>query len=227
LAWPSASAGQQTTTFSNNVNCIDGNSGHQFPLYLPSISGPITVDHCDIWGFGNAIVFTSSTAPITVNACWIHDAANDSPQSYHTDGPGYENGSTAPQNISITNCTVASIGNTQAIAFQAATSPYANITVSGCYLSGFGATVDMCHNTPGNSALTFTNNTFGTDLPWVFRPLYDDYTNQFRQAGFTWSGNKLKVLPGTSPWSGSLPAWVQGDDGKFLWPDFTLHTIDF
>src|SRR6266436_4309700 len=30
IGWPSAGAGQQTTTFVTNVNSIDGNSGYQF-----------------------------------------------------------------------------------------------------------------------------------------------------------------------------------------------------
>ncbi len=90
-AWPSAGAGLQTTTFVTDVNCIDGNSGYQFGLTVRNATdGPITFDHCDIWGFGNALNFPApTTAQITVQDCWIHDAANASPQSYHTDGPGY------------------------------------------------------------------------------------------------------------------------------------------
>jgi hypothetical protein len=58
----------------------------------------------------------------------------------------------------------ATIGNTNGIALQAATSPYVNITVSGNYISGFGYSVDMCHETTGSTHLTFTNNVLGTDL---------------------------------------------------------------
>ena len=66
--------------------------------------------------------------------------------------------STPPQNISILHCTLASIGNTNNIAFQAATSIYNNIKVDGCYLSGYGANTDMCHSVTSSTNLTFTNN---------------------------------------------------------------------
>jgi hypothetical protein len=36
---------------------------------------------------------------MTVENSWIHDAADAAAQMYHTDGPGYLNGGTAPQNI--------------------------------------------------------------------------------------------------------------------------------
>ena len=69
-----------------------------------------------------------------------------------------------------------------------------------CYLSEYGYCVDMCHNSPGNNNLTFMNNTFATDLRWVFGHIYNDYSVQFgRGTGNIWSGNKLKVYPGSSP----------------------------
>jgi hypothetical protein len=153
----------------------------------------------------------------------LNDAAA---QMYHTDGPGYLNGGTPPQNVSILNNTIASIGNTNGIALQAATSPYVNITMSGNYLSGFGYTADVGHETTGSTQMTVTNNTFGTDLPWVYGPIYADATELYSQATNTWSGNRLKVLAATSPISGSWP-WTAADDGQFLWPNTTTHTADF
>ena len=227
-AWPAASAGQQKTGNGTGFQ-ISGNNGYQYGFHI-SGGGPYTIDHCDIWGFGNAIDILNTTQQITINACWIHDAADAAAQGYHTDGPGYLNGGAPPPNISVTNCTIASIGNTNGIAFQAASSPYNNITVTGNFMSGFGNLVDMCHAVAGSTNLTFTNNTFGTDLPWVFGPLYANFTVPFTKASNptnSWSGNLFKVLAGTSTIPGQTFSWTAGDDGKFLWPDSTLHAADF
>ena len=70
-----------------------------------------------------------------------------------------------PSNILIQHNTIASIGNTNAIAFQAATSGYDNIQIIDNYLSGFGYLVAL--GTGGGqqfSNSSFTNNVFGTDL---------------------------------------------------------------
>jgi hypothetical protein len=226
-AWPSAGAGMQLTGNGTGYQ-IDGNDGYEYGINIPS-GGPVTIDHADIWGFGNAVVFYSTTAQMIVTSSWIHDAADAAAQKYHTDGPGYLNGGTAPQNISILNNTIASIGNTNAIAFQASTAPYANIDVSGNYLSGFGYTADM--GLPGNPSafthITFTNNVLGTDLPWVYGPVYADETALFMQATNTWGGNTLKVLSGTSPVGGSQFTWTVAQNGEFLWPDSRMHTTDF
>jgi hypothetical protein len=223
-AWPSAGAGKQLTGDGTGYQ-IDGNSGYEYGFALDS-GGPVTIDHCDVWGFGNAVTFMNTTAQMTVGSSWIHDAADAAAQMYHTDGPGYLNGGTPPQNVSIVNNTIATIGNTNAIALQAATSPYVNITVSGNYISGFGYSVDICHETTGSTHLTFTNNVLGTDLPWVYGPIYADATTLFQQPTNTWSGNKLKVSSGTSPISGAW-MWTPQEDGQYLWPDTSTHATDF
>ena len=169
-----------------------------------------------------------TTAQMTVQSSWIHDAADAAAQQYHTDGPGYLNGGTPPQNVSILGNTIASIGNTNGIAFQAATSAYVNVVARGNYLSGFGYTVDMGlpGTTTGDTGIVFEDNVLGTDLPWVYGPVYADETALFQQTGNVWSGNKLEVLAGTSPISGSWQ-WTASDNGLYLWPDTTTHTTDF
>lgn len=225
-SWPAASAGKQQVGNGTGYQ-IDGNSGYQYGLQLDAIIGPVTLDHCDIWGFGNAITWLGTAFQTNVTQCWIHDAADAAAQGYHTDGPGYLNGGTPPSNITISKCTIASIGNTNAIAFQNATSGFSNISVINCYLSGFGDCVNMCNNTAGNSNLTFTGNYFGTDLPWVFAPLHNDYTTQFTGTTNKWRGNTLKVLRGTSPVGGASFSFTLADDGKYLLPNDTLSATDF
>ena len=161
--------------------------------------------------------------------CWIHDAANPDAKLYHTDGPGYLDGGVAPSNILIDNCTIASLGNTNGIAFQAASSGYKNVVVQNCYLSGFGYCVDMCHNVLGNSGLKFINNTFGTDIRWPWGPLYMDFATQFgaSQSVNEWRGNKLRVVPGTSKAAAAGFDFAAADDGKFIHPNSTLSTVDW
>lgn len=229
-AWPSAGAwpATPTTSFVTGLNCIDGSSGHQYGCNVStSNNGPVTWEFCDFWGFGqNGPGFFTSTAPMIVDNCWMHDVANAAPEGYHTDGLGYQNGGVGPSNVTITNCTVASIGNSNGIAWQFATGGYNNIYMANNYLSGYGyhtvlSTSDNMTNT------TFINNTFGTDIPWLFGPIYHDYTTQFSGNGNIWRGNKLQVLTGTSPYLDSVFSFTSADNGKFIWPDSSLNTTDF
>ena len=241
-AWPSAGAGQgivpASAAYTNTGGyCIPANDAYQFAFAFNAPSGTITIDHCDIWGFGNAIGWaTGVSTQSNVTDCWIHDAANcnvtASGQStnFHTDGPGYLNGSTAPSNILIQHCTIATIGNTNAMAWQLVTSAYNNITMINNFLSGFGDNCSLSTLTTGNDTMTnttFTDNVFGTDNPWIFGPLHNNYSTMFSGGGNLWKRNKLLVLAGTSPNGGSSPAWTNADDGKFLLPDSTLSTTDF
>jgi hypothetical protein len=229
LAWPSAGAGLQTTTFVNDVNCVNGVLGYQYGFDCHNLTdGPITWDHCDLWGYGNAINFIGHTAQMTMQDCWIHDCANAAPQGYHTDGPGYLNGGTPPQNILCDHCTIASIGNTNAWAFQAATSAYVNIKVRRSFFSGMNVCVEMCRDVLSSTGLEFTDNIFGTDLPWVNGPIGG--ASMFISNGFpvnVWRRNTLRVLPGTSTIAGQQFSWVPTDDGKYVWPDATLHSTDY
>jgi hypothetical protein len=227
--WPSAGTGQNTTKYIDGVNCTKGTQGYQYGFHIMS-GGPITIQYCDIWGFGNAIDFLNTTAQMLVDNCWIHDAANSSPNGYHTDGPGYLNGATPPKNITISNCTIASIGNTNGLAMQAATSAYQNITVTGNFFSGFGYCT--AHFQPGSGGArncTFTDNILATDVAWYFGPIYSNPTSLYNYSSYgnLWRRNKLRVLPGTAPVNGAMFSYTQTDDGKYIWPNASLSTTDY
>lgn len=229
--WPSAGAGLPVAGLSEaefGPYMIPGTNGYQYGIRMAGGTGTggTVIDHCDIWGFGNAVDFAGALDGV-VRDTWIHDAANPVLQNYHTDGIGYLDGLGGRSNILIERCTIATLGNTNAIAFQAAGSGYNNIIVQDCFLSGFGYCVDMCHNVVGNTGLKFERNIFGTDIRWGFGPMYADFTTQFQQVANVWRGNKLKVLPGSTPASASLPLWTPADDGKFVWPDGSYHATDF
>jgi hypothetical protein len=129
-----------------------------------------------------------------------------------------------PSNISARHCTIASIGNTNGIAYQNAGPAYSGLSVINCYLSGFSSTVDMGHNVPGNNNFTFTDNIFGTDNPWLPNPIYIDFSTQFSQLGNLWRRNRLRVLPGTSPAAGASFSFTALNDGNYLLPDITLNS---
>jgi len=224
-AWPSAAAGQNTTSQVPDVNCINGNQGYQYGINIPS-GGPVTIKNCDIWGFGNAVVFYNTTARMICENTWIHDAADADPQNYHTDGPGYLNGGTGPDNVSIIHCTIASLGNTNGLAFQAATSGYDNICIDGNYLSGFGYTVTLSTSENFTNS-TFTNNVFGTDIQRYYGPLHSTYALMFGRDNNHWSGNALRVLEGTVKSSASNFTFSEADDGKYMLPDASLSPTDF
>ncbi len=109
--WPSAGAGTNTlnpieetgfipgSTAPSNATAINGNKGYEYGFNLNSGVGTVWIDSCDIWGFGNAIINQTSTAQQTITNTWMHDAANPTEQAYHTDGYGYSNGATGPNNV--------------------------------------------------------------------------------------------------------------------------------
>ena len=106
--WPSSGAGANSTTITEGVNAINGNNGYEYGFNITN--GPIWIDHCDLWGFGDAIVIQTTTAQMTITNNQMHDIANPSEQAYHTDGPGYSNGGTAPNNVMIIGNAVAMLG---------------------------------------------------------------------------------------------------------------------
>jgi len=239
--WPSAGAGlgliPSSVAYTDTGNyCVPASDGYQYGLKLDAISGPFNADHCDIWGFGNAVTFLATSFQVNITNNWIHDGANcntvppGGSTNYHTDGPGYLNGGTPPQNILIQGNTIASIGNTNGIAFQAAISEYNNIRVLGNYMSGFNDLADICHLVVGSTNIIVTDNVFGTDLPWVSQPVYSDPTTLFTRAvnpTNLWRRNKLNIRSGTTPNAGSNPSWNSSQNGFFLFPNSTLSATDY
>lgn len=241
--WPSGGLGRNTIDQIPGVNCFTyspdtGNAptGYEYGFAMASNAGVTNWDHCDIWGFGNAIVFAdSATAPMSITDCWIHDASPGN--GYHTDGPGYLNGGptsgTPPHNITIHHCTIASLGNTNAIAMQAAGNPYSNMTFTNNYFSGFGLTCDFGHNATGNNNWTVTDNVFATDIQWVFGPLYADFSAMFTLSNGLnnlWRRNVLKVYPGSVPSTENGPPgfnFTAANNGNYLLPNSTLSTTDW
>jgi hypothetical protein len=223
-AWPSAGAAHNTTTQVEGTNAINGNDGYQYGIAINS-GGPVSVDHSDFWGFGNdAIQWQTTTAQMTITNNWMHDAANASEQGYHTDGLGYVNGGAGPSNVTVQGNTIASIGNTNALAFQAATSGYSNIQIIGNYISGFGYTADLGY--PSGGALftnsTFKDNVLGTDIEPVFGPLYGNSWNN--ASGNVWKCNTIAFATGTTWTDGNGWTPTSAMNGQYWIPSSSINS---
>jgi hypothetical protein len=231
-AWPAASAGQGIDVNNQAGKApyqIVRTQGYQYGFNL--LAAPITIDHCDMWGWGNAIQIAELTAGVTITDNWIHDARHDGSTSTndggfldHTDGPGYLASNVGCSNVTVKHNTIAAIGNTHGIAFQNSapgTTAFSNLTLVNNYLSGFG----NCSN-PGGGApisnVTHTDNIFGTDLPPSAGYIYGfNFTTQFTATTNIWRRNQIKIGSGGTPLSG-------GFDGAYVWPDTTFnHVSDF
>ena len=177
-------------------------------------AGRLTVDHSDIWGFANGIEMGWSTRdkPFTVRNSWFHDARADGGTD-HTDAILSSDG--GPSFMVVDHNTIASAGNTNGLAFQYSDVYYSDVSVTNNYFSGFGYTVDIGGDGKGNQRISFTGNTFGTDLKPVFGPLYG-----WGGSGVVWRNNRWRVTPGGYDKTAS-------DDGKFWWPDGTLSAKDY
>jgi hypothetical protein len=194
--------------------------GYQYGIDQGFVSGGlgVTVDHSNIWGFGNGMQFHSSTqtSPLIVRNTWFHDSsdAGTGTGQYHNDGILSNSG--GPNYMIFDHNTIASVGNTQALALQtdsATSTPYDHVTITNNYFSGFGYTVAIGEDNPNSTNITFTGNTFGTDFQPIFGVLYSNATwNSAAPKSNLWRNNKWHIAPGTT-WS---PAT---NDGKFWTPN--------
>lgn len=236
-AWPCAGAGLNLNYGSAGYTAyvIPQTSRYQNGVaFADTTSGPITWDHCDFWGFGNAAIqWNGTTAQQTVQDCWAHDCADPAgaiitPE--HTDGIGYVLGGAAPQNIKIDHTVIAGMGPVNGIANQTFTTghAYQNMLITNGYYSGFGSLIDFVHGAPsgkaGSTNNSFTGNTISSDIPWLTSPTQGDQSATVVTGNSNlWRTNKFLVIAGGVNW------WTgQGiSSGKFLWPDSSWNNTDY
>jgi hypothetical protein len=187
------------------------------PGFFVSSSSPPTISN----QFSANTTVTPGQANPASNANWSA-GTND-----HQDGILPNNGASNLSNMMIRHNTIASLGNTNAIAFQHNTGGlYQKISIVNNYLSGYNHPIDFNSSgstpiTAQDSNLVFTDNVVGTDLLFG-SVLQRDLSPQFNNiAGCIWRRNKLKVYPGDT-WSG-----LNANDGKFIWPDTTFNNTDW
>lgn len=204
-----------TVTFSYSSHEPDGTVlappvsnalGYQFGVRNEGTNtvGGITYDHCDMWGYANAIDVVGSSQALQqkFTNSWIHDARADGGTD-HTDGIGSLQGFSGSY-LTIDHNNIQGLGNTNAIAFQGGT--WDHMAVTRNLLGGYGYTVHINDTT---SNILFTDNVFSTLYPVGFGPLYDGAFAT--SAGSLWRRNKWLVPPGA--------AWGNpANNGKFWIP---------
>lgn len=220
--WPSAGAGTNSVVMTSGVNSTPAANAYQFGITPQNGSGPLFVDHADIWGFGNGIDFADTTAQTTITNSWVHDARYFGTFSDHTDGVGWLNGvsTPAPSNILFQGNTVSTLGTTQDLALQQASSGYVGIFISENYFSGDGTTIAFCQ--PGSVPCTnskFYGNVYGTDVApgtgtTIGNPIYSPGGGV--GSGSVWGCNSINVRSGTT-WT-STTGWTptSGMTGQFF-----------
>lgn len=196
--------------------------GNQYCIDQRYIGG-LTVDHCDMWGFGEAIELNGSSAahPTQITNNYIHDCSADGGGIYHVDGILSNNGGTGVQYVTVSgNTIVIQPENTNCIGFQAVGGgalPYSNLTITNNYISGDNTSVDVGgHTGTACTNITFTGNVMGSDYKPNNTFIYDG--TGFTGPGSIWSGNKFYV-PASSPFSSPSAAWLAaGNSGLYWYP---------
>ena len=202
------------------------NSGYQYGIVgngtAASVVQQLTVDHCDVWGFGNAIDVSGGTQakPHRFTNNWIHDARADGGVD-HTDGLGAM-ASGSEDYMVITGNRIESYGNTQGLAWQATPGPgtYTNVTCTGNLFGGFGKCIAF-QGTVNN--ITFTDNVFSTRVLCQLSPLYN--TLPATSTGSLWRRNRWQVPAGAAWGNPAHDGWywipnaqnqIGGDDTPFV-----------
>lgn len=143
--------------------------------------------NCEFWG-GSATHpgdGASTIDPTLYNFCYLHDMADPWCYYYFTENPGEISGGvpiagskhlhhdgvgnfTSPAtDMTVNFCTIASMGNTNGIAYQGVSS-HSNITVTSCYCAGFGEFFSMGAAVPDNNTnIIVTDNIFSGELACV------------------------------------------------------------
>jgi len=182
--------------------------------------------HCDVWGnAGMQDVFNGSAGHhVTLDWCYIHDQAdtnNSGGCNNHNDGIGPT--AVGRQGyLDITNCTIASLGNTNGIAFQ--NSGIHDMVISGNYLAGWGYTVHLgAAGTAGlNYNIAFTGNVFSAEVAAIYGPLYGGSSAwPSGNRGMLWHGNMYQFFPGD-------PSLNRTYQAHHWWPsDGNPHASDY
>jgi hypothetical protein len=195
-----------TELTSPTASAIGYTQGYQYGIDQV-YDGALTVDHSDIWGFGNAIQigYSSQSEPVNVSNTWIHNPRNPGGVD-HTDGILENYGHLSY--MVFNHDTIVGDGNTNALALQGP--DYSHITITNNYFAGYGYMVNSGGNSDSTD-MTFTGNTWGTDIKPAYGPLYGAAMYTTPGLGGVWKDNKIAVVSGTTWMAG-------GNNGLYWWP---------
>jgi len=196
------------------------NGGGGFNSYVTNL----LVDHCDFWGFGNALELAGSTVanPHIVRYSWFHHGAdpfvvNQTANQFHNDcwlvNDGNYHGAQCLYN------TMEIWGNTNCLAWQGA-GAYNDSTIVGNLFGGDQETISL--SASGSSQrITFTDNLFSTRIGRAVgsgRPLRS-WAVSDDGAGSLWARNRYLVGADESPSNYPGAKWGDpADNGLYWWP---------
>ncbi len=194
--------------------------------YLTTMNSAIVnMDHNDIWGNAGMQMTTSQpNQPSVWTNNYIHDQADNDSSTFSGGGTNYHHDGIGPQSegnggpMIIDHNTIASIGNTNAVALQG-NGVYDHVSVTNNYVSGWGYALSI-GITNNATNITVTGNIFSGELKQLYGFLYGNLWGGTAR-GSTWRNNLFQVRSG----DGNLSPT---DHGKYSWPtDNSGHTTDY
>lgn len=228
----------------NTSTYVEYGKGYQYAInggggYNTKI-GNLLVDHCDFWGFGNALELSGSTVlkPHIIRNSWFHHGAdpfvvNTTSNQFHNDcwlvNDGNYHGARCENNV------MEIWGNTNLLAWQG-TGAYNNSTITGNRFSGDQQSISL--SASGTSQkITFTDNVFSTRIGRSVgdgKPLRGwSVSDSGVTGGSLWRRNKWRTASNAAVsnypnanWGS--PTW----NDKYWWPGDTdtsgsTHTTDY
>jgi len=226
----------------NRSTYVEYGKGYQYAInggggYNTRI-GNLLIDHCDFWGFGNALELSGSTVskPHIVRNSWFHHGAdpfveNTTSNQFHNDcwlvNSGNYHGAQCVNNV------MEIWGNTNLLAWQG-TGAYNDSLITGNQFSGDQQSISISASGT-SSRVTFTDNVFSTRIGRSVgsgKPLRG-WSVTDSGTGSMWRRNKWKVASNAAVsnypnanWGS--PSW----NDKYWWPGDTdssgsNHTTDY
>lgn len=197
---------------------INGGGGYNTKI------GKLTIDHCDFWGFGNALELSGSTVskPHVVKNSWFHHGAdpfvvNTTSNQFHNDcwlvNDGNYHGAQCINNV------MEIWGNTNLLAWQGA-GAYNDSVITGNRFSGDQQSISLSASGT-SSRVTFTDNTFSTRIGRSVgsgRPLRS-WSVTDSGTGSLWRRNKWLVAANAVTSNYPNANWGNYQwNGKYWWP---------
>jgi hypothetical protein len=227
--YPSELTGEEIS--GNTATYVEYGKGYQFAIVgdgaFNTVCGKLLVDHCDFWGFGNALQLAGSTVanPHVVQNSWFHHGAdpfvvNSTVNQFHNDCWLCNNGNYFGAQFKNNRAEI--WGNTNVLAWQG-TGSYDDALITGNLFGGDQETISL--SASGTSVrITFTYNTFSTRIGRAVGSgdLLRSWAVSDSGTGSTWRRNKWKVAASES--TGNYPGAHWGNpawDGQYWYPSDT------
>jgi len=190
---------------------VSAAASYQYAVDL-RYDGGFTIDHSDIWGFGDGIQFSNSSKadPVVIENSWIHNPSLDPTGQAHVDAILNSYGGISY--MTFNHNTIVGNGNTQALGLQGS-SAYKHVTITNNYFSGYGYTICVGIRVLSTD-IVFTGNVLASALEPTYGPIYSSESFSTPGLGNVWRDNKFYVVPGTS--------WLAAkNSGLYWWPTDT------